>query len=56
MFKAFDRICEEKGFLNYYLNMINRILMKAVNCKPAEIPEVLVDQFRIKCKPLDRRP
>lgn len=48
IFKALDRIGYEKGFLQYYINLISKIMRRAVFCKPAEIPEILVDQFRAK--------
>jgi len=45
-FKALERISIERGFLNYYLNLILKIIKQATFCKPSDIPEVLVDTMR----------
>lgn len=44
-FKALDRIATERGFLQYYLGMIIKLIKKATFCKTSEIPEILVGQL-----------
>lgn len=48
VFKALERIGQEKGFLNYYINLMFKMLKRAAYCKPAEVPEILADSFRGK--------
>ena len=34
--------------MGYYLNLILKIVKRAIFCNPAEIPEILLDQMRAK--------
>lgn len=45
VFTALDRLCQINGNLQYYFQLMNKILKQSVYCRQSDIPEVVYDQI-----------
>jgi hypothetical protein len=46
VFSGFDRLCSIKGNLQYYLQLMYKIMKKSIYCRVIELPEILLEQLK----------